>query len=112
MMNEGLTRRSVLAGVAAGVLASTASLRAQSSDPTSLTIDEIRTSIAARKLSPVEITRAYLARIEKLNPRINAYITVTGDSALKQAQGARGRARQRPDTRSAARHPYRPQGQH
>ena len=32
-------------------------------------------------LSPVELTRDCLARIEKLNPRLNAFITVTADSA-------------------------------
>ena len=63
-----------------------------------MTIDQARVLIAARKLSPVEITREYLARIERLNPRINAYITVMSDSALKQAQGleaelAKGRLR-------------------
>jgi aspartyl-tRNA(Asn)/glutamyl-tRNA(Gln) amidotransferase subunit A len=98
MMDDGLTRRDWLASMAAGVLASTATLPAQSSDPASLTIDDARALIARRKLSPVEITRAYLARIEKLNPRINAYITVMGDSALKQAQAleaeiAKGRSR-------------------
>jgi aspartyl-tRNA(Asn)/glutamyl-tRNA(Gln) amidotransferase subunit A len=97
-MSDGLTRRDWLTGIAAGVFASTTNLRAQPSDPTSLTIDEARALIAARKLSPVEITRAYLARIEKLNPRINAYITVMGDAALKQAQAleaelAKGRPR-------------------
>jgi aspartyl-tRNA(Asn)/glutamyl-tRNA(Gln) amidotransferase subunit A len=97
-MSNGITRRDWLAGIAAGVAASTASLRGQAFDPTSLTIDEARALIARRKLSPLEITRAYLARIETLNPRINAYITVMGDSALKQAQAleaelAKGRTR-------------------
>ena len=97
-MNDGLTRRSLLAGVVAGYFALNARLRGQSSDPTALTIDQARALIASRKLSPVEMTRAYLARIEKINPRINAYITVTGESALKQAQAleaesAKGRTR-------------------
>jgi aspartyl-tRNA(Asn)/glutamyl-tRNA(Gln) amidotransferase subunit A len=86
MMDEGLTRRSLLAGVVAGCFVSTTRLGAQSSDPASLTIDELRALIASRKLSPVEVTRAYLARIETLNPRINAYITVTADAALGQAR--------------------------
>jgi aspartyl-tRNA(Asn)/glutamyl-tRNA(Gln) amidotransferase subunit A len=45
-------------------------------------------AIRAGKLSPVEITRALLERIERVNPKINAYCTVTADVALKQAQQA------------------------
>jgi len=35
--------------------------------------------IRARKLSPVELTRTVLERIERLNPRLNAFCTVTAD---------------------------------
>jgi hypothetical protein len=98
MMNDGLTRRSLLAGVVAGYFVSNTRLLAQPSDLTTLTIDDARRLIAEKKLSPVELARAYLARFEKINPRINAYITVTGDSTLKQAQAleaemAKGRSR-------------------
>lgn len=41
-----------------------------------------------RKLSPVELTRYLLARIEKENPRLNAFLTVTAELALKQAKRA------------------------
>lgn len=41
-----------------------------------------------RKLSPVELTRFLLDRIEKLNPALNVYITVCGESALQQARQA------------------------
>ncbi len=37
-------------------------------------------------ISPLELVRAYLARIDRLEPRVNAYITVTSDLALIQAQ--------------------------
>lgn len=53
-----------------------------------LTIAEASRLIKARKLSPVELTRAYLARIEALEPQVNAFITLTGDLALKQARKA------------------------
>ncbi len=38
-----------------------------------------------RKLSPVELTRFLLARIEQFNPRLNAFLTVTRELALQQA---------------------------
>lgn len=41
--------------------------------------------IRAGRLSPVELTEAYLARIAQLNPRTNAFITVTADLARRQA---------------------------
>ena len=88
MIKERVTRRSFLAGAAASALLSGrgTGVSAQSSDLTELTIVEASRRIASRQLSPVEMTRAYLDRIERLNPRINAYITVTADAALKQAR--------------------------
>jgi aspartyl-tRNA(Asn)/glutamyl-tRNA(Gln) amidotransferase subunit A len=44
--------------------------------------------LRARKLSPVELTDAYLARIETLNPKVNAFITVTADRARADARAA------------------------
>ena len=44
-------------------------------------------------VSPVELTTACLARIEKLNPRLNAFITVTAESALAQARQAEAEIR-------------------
>jgi aspartyl-tRNA(Asn)/glutamyl-tRNA(Gln) amidotransferase subunit A len=41
-----------------------------------------------REVSPVEVTEAYLERIERLNPSLNAYITVTADQARAQARSA------------------------
>ena len=44
-------------------------------------------------VSPVELTTDCLARIEKLNPKLNAFITVTAESALAQARQAEAEIR-------------------
>ncbi len=49
---------------------------------------ELGELLRKRSISPVELTSDYLARIEKLNPTLNAFITVTADSALEQAHQA------------------------
>ena len=57
-------------------------------DLVSLSIEDVAKLIASKQLSPVELTDAMLARIEKLNPTLNAYITVTADAAIAEAQAA------------------------
>ncbi len=57
-------------------------------DPTDLTIAEAARLIERRQLSPVELTRACLDRIERLNPALNAFVTVTADYALEDARRA------------------------
>jgi Asp-tRNA(Asn)/Glu-tRNA(Gln) amidotransferase A subunit family amidase len=47
----------------------------------------------SRAVSPVEVTEAVLARIERLNPRLNAFLTVTADLARQEARAAEERAR-------------------
>jgi aspartyl-tRNA(Asn)/glutamyl-tRNA(Gln) amidotransferase subunit A len=54
--------------------------------PTSIL--ELSELLRARSLSPVEVTLDCLRRIEKLNPLLNAFITVTADQALEQAHQA------------------------
>ncbi len=49
---------------------------------------ELSARLRNRSLSPVELTRDSLARIEKLNPALNAFIAVTADLALAQAHQA------------------------
>src|SRR5213080_2492797 len=51
-------------------------------------IEEIGKLFRKRKLSPVELAKMMLARIERLNPKLNAYITVTAEVALAQAKKA------------------------
>jgi aspartyl-tRNA(Asn)/glutamyl-tRNA(Gln) amidotransferase subunit A len=58
------------------------------SDLAPLSLAEAATLIRGRKLSPVELTAACLSRIERLDPVLNAFITVTADLARKQAKQA------------------------
>ena len=52
------------------------------------TIVEIAPRLKRKEFSPVELTRDCLERIEKLNPALNAFITVTAESALAEARAA------------------------
>jgi Asp-tRNA(Asn)/Glu-tRNA(Gln) amidotransferase A subunit family amidase len=42
--------------------------------------------IRKKKLSPVELVEAHLAKIEKLNPQLNAFVQVDSDAALRRAR--------------------------
>src|SRR3989449_7259113 len=52
------------------------------------TIRDIGARLRRRALSPVELTRALLERIERLDPRLNAFVTVTAERALADAKAA------------------------
>ena len=49
---------------------------------------ELSALIAKRALSPVELTRAVLERIERVNPKVNAVCTLTAEAALEGARRA------------------------
>jgi amidase len=53
-----------------------------------LEITQLATLLASRALSPVEVTRATLARIEALDPQLRAFSVVTPDLALEEARMA------------------------
>ncbi|WP_028989015.1 Asp-tRNA(Asn)/Glu-tRNA(Gln) amidotransferase subunit GatA [Thermithiobacillus tepidarius DSM 3134] len=63
-------------------------------DLTALTLTEMAAGLAERRFSSRELTDALLARIDAVNPGLNAYITVTAETARQAAQAA--------DTRRAA----------
>jgi aspartyl-tRNA(Asn)/glutamyl-tRNA(Gln) amidotransferase subunit A len=56
-----------------------------------LSIGELRERLDKRQISSVELTRHFLARIELLNPTLNAVITLTAARALADAAAADGR---------------------
>lgn len=53
-----------------------------------LTIKEARLKLDAKEITALELTEACLAQIKKLNPEINAVLTICEDSALKEAREA------------------------
>ena len=55
------------------------------------TIAEAAALIAARKLSPVELTQGCIARMEAWEGRIHAFITPTPERALEEARAAEAR---------------------
>jgi hypothetical protein len=63
-------------------------------DPALLSAAELSSLYAARDLSPVEATQASLARIERLNPQLNAFCGVHGDEALAAARQSEARWQQ------------------
>jgi aspartyl-tRNA(Asn)/glutamyl-tRNA(Gln) amidotransferase subunit A len=59
-----------------------------------MTASAAATAIAKREMSPVELVKALLDRIERLNPRLNAFILVDAEKALKEARTAEAEAAQ------------------
>lgn len=55
---------------------------------TYLSIGELSRLIKEKKVSPTEIVKECLKRIERINPTLNAFITVTAEQALQQAEEA------------------------
>src|SRR5271170_3741480 len=53
-----------------------------------LNIGELADRLAKRQISSVELTRHFLGRIERLNPALNAFITLTAERAMQDAESA------------------------
>jgi aspartyl-tRNA(Asn)/glutamyl-tRNA(Gln) amidotransferase subunit A len=81
------TRRELLK-TAAGCAAAGLVLKGKSTDVTGLSLQEAAAMVRRKAVSPVELTQACLARIERLNPALNAFITVTAEQALREARDA------------------------
>src|ERR1051326_330042 len=52
------------------------------------TVSELSKQLASKKLSSVELTKAYLDRAETLNEKTNLVVTLTREHAMKQAEAA------------------------
>lgn len=66
-------------------------------EPHQLSLCRISELFRSRKISPVELVQLHLARIERLNSELNAFIELRADRALSEAQSAE-KATQRGDT--------------
>ena len=76
-----------MAAILAGPLVSHLSITGLAQDDlTSLSISESLDRIGRKQISPVDLTNAYLARIDKLNPQLGAFITVAAASARREAR--------------------------
>jgi aspartyl-tRNA(Asn)/glutamyl-tRNA(Gln) amidotransferase subunit A len=74
------SRRSFILGVCSATVLSA------DADPALMTLAAASERVRKKTISPVELTQACLRRIERLNPLLNAYITVTGEAALAKAR--------------------------
>jgi len=82
----------IVSGITSGIGA-VASAAAETQELTSLTLKRASELLHSKVVSPVELTHACLRRIEKVNRSVNAFITVTGDSALETARQMEAEAR-------------------
>ncbi|GEP11496.1 amidase [Methylobacterium gnaphalii] len=84
-----LTRRSVVGALAASavVIPSTRGVAAQG-DPSLLDGGRLQAGYGDRSLSPVEVAKAAFARIDALNPSVNAFVFVDRDGAVKAAEAS------------------------
>jgi aspartyl-tRNA(Asn)/glutamyl-tRNA(Gln) amidotransferase subunit A len=71
---------------AAGLTLSKYSFINTDTDYTFLSIAEVSELVRQRQVSPVELTKACLKKIEQINPKLNAFITVTSESAIREAE--------------------------
>ena len=53
-----------------------------------MSVRDLGTRIKSGRLSPVELTEAYLERSDRIGSKLNAYVTLTRDLAMKQAREA------------------------
>jgi aspartyl-tRNA(Asn)/glutamyl-tRNA(Gln) amidotransferase subunit A len=95
MSARRMTRRTVVKMLAAGSVGAVgypflAGAEKSARDLAELDLAEASRGVRERSLSPVELTRACLKRIERYNPRLNAFITITADRALAEARAAEG----------------------
>jgi aspartyl-tRNA(Asn)/glutamyl-tRNA(Gln) amidotransferase subunit A len=89
MINQGrsaFSRRQCFSGVMASLPLFAG--KASADDPLGWTLQQAAQALAKRAISSEELTKLCLERIQKLNGKLNAFITITGEQALDQARQA------------------------
>ena len=79
-------------------------------DPTFASLVELSAALENRRLSPVDLVGACLARIARRDPALHAFVAVYADEARLAAEGAERRLPLGPPDRAAPRHPGRAEG--
>ncbi len=88
-MDNPISRReAVLIGAAAAVTPLAAGAPAPASDVVKMSAVELAAAIRARKLSAREVMEAHLKQIERVNPKVNAIVTLVAEQALANARKA------------------------
>ena len=86
-MSQLPTRRSFLAAsTAAAVGLMFKPAIAESQDLAGMTLQQARQLLLSKAVSPVDLTRACLTRVERYNGKLDAFITVTGEQARADAR--------------------------
>jgi aspartyl-tRNA(Asn)/glutamyl-tRNA(Gln) amidotransferase subunit A len=88
LQSPRMTRREWMAALLVGNLVRPDALvsAALADDLTALTMTDAAARIARRAVSPLELVNAYLERITQLNPRLNAFVTLTAARARADAR--------------------------
>jgi aspartyl-tRNA(Asn)/glutamyl-tRNA(Gln) amidotransferase subunit A len=72
----------------AGTMLATSQVFGEQSELAGLSLQKVSELVRKKSVSPVELTQECLKRIERLNPVLNAFITVDAEGSLKQAREA------------------------
>lgn len=95
VMKENIGRRNLIVGLSASIGTLILNCGRQdnskavmSGDVARLDLSEASVAVARRDISPVELTRACLDRIDRLDQRLNSFITVTREQAMEEARTA------------------------
>jgi aspartyl-tRNA(Asn)/glutamyl-tRNA(Gln) amidotransferase subunit A len=87
------SRRSFLGASAAAAGLTLKAASAGPQDPAALTLKAASELLRRKAVSSVELTQACLHRIDRYNSTLNAFITITGEQALKSASDMDGELR-------------------
>jgi len=99
LKDRAISRRALLAGFSAAAPCLSAAANSANS-PESWTLTQAATALQRRTISSEELTKLCLARINRLDPQLNSFITVTEDTALAQARACDGKLSRREKARS------------